>query len=598
VLHRNKTARQKDFAVAATPQPQARSIFAMRQTRKQAFNASEIIPIMVEEVIPGDVWSHTESIMARLATPIAPALDDLTLETFYFYIANRQLDVETRGARWESIITGIQQTVGGPYSDTPTTNIVPTMCPGLVNAPGSSYNWNCEFNSVADYMGIPPGIHIAPRNAIGANQAHGWSVTAFPIWGYLQIYNEFFRDQNLQQPWDWWTSAQWTELTDAPNQFNVDITRVGGGTAWDGKPLRANKRHDYFTSALPWPQKGDPVTIAVGTTAPVIPTQSTPGSNDSLLLASHANNTDIHAIFVESNDLDLQWGGSQASGARPMYWPTQTNLQVDLTGAALITINQLREGAVVQQMLETDARGGSRYVENILGHFGVRVSDMAAQRPIYLGGSRYPVTVNPIAQTAGYSTIQPGDEDSALGNLGAEMHASGFNRTFKHAITEHGYIIGVIVARATPTYQQGVRRHWIKRHERLDYAWPELAHLGEQTIDTKEIWNAQTATANTNEIWGYQERFAEMRYTPNEITGYLRSTAPQPMDWWHYAEDFATEPTLSDEFIQDKTKETLGRSLATAPNEQWSSQIIMDILHQSNVARLLPTYSTPGISRI
>ena len=250
-----------------------------------------------------------------------------------------------------------------------------------------------------------------------------------------------------------------------------------------------------------------------------------------------------------------------------------------------------------QQLLEKDARGGSRYVETLLVHFGVRSPDYRLQRPEYLGGSKIPITVNPIAQTAAYDAEPDPSAASNLGNLGAEMHASGHKRTFTYAATEHGYIIGIACVRATPTYQQGTRRHW-RRETRLDFAWPTLANLGEQAVATQEIYQpANNAPANST--WGYQERNAEYRYTPNEITGVLRSTAPQPLDWWHYAEEFGSEPALNASFITDKTQETLARSLAidTATSQQWSAQIIMDILHDSNVARLMPAYSVPGLTR-
>jgi len=222
----------------------------------------------------------------------------------------------------------------------------------------------------------------------------------------------------------------------------------------------------------------------------------------------------------------------------------------------------------------------------------VKSSDARLQRPEYLGGSRIPVNVNPVNQTASYDTTVGADE-SAVGNLGAEMNAHGRKRTFTYAAEEHGYIIGLACVRAKPTYQQGVRRHWL-RDTRLDFYWPVFATLGEQAVQTREIYQTTTNTYSNN-TWGYQERWAEYRYTPNEVTGVLRSTAAQPLDWWHYAEEFGTEPALNASFITDKTKETLARSLATYPTTQWSAQIIMDILHENTVGRLMPTYSVPGL---
>ena len=212
-------------------------------------------------------------------------------------------------------------------------------------------------------------------------------------------------------------------------------------------------------------------------------------------------------------------------------------------------------------------------------------------RPEYLGGSRIPITINPIAQTASYDTTV-GADNSPVGNLGAEMHASSSTRTFTYAATEHGYIIGVCAVRATPQYQQGTRKHW-RRSTRLDYYFPVFAMIGEQAVDTQEIYQPLN-NSPANATWGYQEAWAEYRYTPNEITGVLRSTVAQPLDWWHLSEEFATEPALNAAFITDKTQETLSRSLATE-TAQWSAQIIMDIQHDSQVARMMPTYSVPGL---
>jgi len=542
MAYRNKTANQHNFAIV----PRAdipRSKFTMRQTRKQAFNASDLIPIMCEEVLPGDTWQHRESIMARLATPIAPAVDDIDLETFYFFVPNRI--TWKYNNRWENFITG---------SDTNLT--VPTVNP--TDDLGASI---VELGGVLDHFGILPQTLTAtlPLNVL-------------PIWAYFTIYNEWFRDQNLQEEWTW--DEQWTTGDTA------DI--VQDTTPWDQMPLRANKRHDYFTSSLPWPQKGTAVSIPLGTTAPVM-VSDTVTTGNSVKVGILGSSTTARQIVSQNTGIGTIWGGSAAN---------TTDLFADLSQATAQTINALRLAFQTQRMLERDARGGSRYVEQILSHFGVRSPDYRLQRPEYLGGSKIPITVNPIAQTAAYDA-DPSASASALGNLGAEMHASGDKRTFTYAATEHGYIIGLACVRATPTYQQGTRRHW-RRNTRLDFYFPVFSHLGEQAVATQEIWQPAD-NGPTNTTWGFQERHAEYRYTPNEITGVLRSTAPQPLDWWHYSEEFSGEPALNDEFITDKTKETLARSLATAPSAQWSAQIIMDILHTNTVARLMPAYSVPGL---
>lgn len=550
-MRRNQTAQAKNFSMIARADI-PRSRFYMPQTRKQAFNASELIPIMCEEVLPGDTWQHTESIMARLATPIAPAVDDIDLETWYFAVPCRILWDD-----WEDFITGVNTEVTIP----------------LVNPIEPGVDANVVVNGVFDHFGILPGTYGS--GALRLN--------VLPIWAYFTIYNEWFRDQNLQEEWVW--SDTWT--------YSASNAITQGGNGWNQLCLRVNKRHDYFTSSLPWPQKGNPVEISFGTNAPVV-TSSTPtvtGTQEVMTWATAAGGKPgtselIQAIATTgATHLDTGTPSGQGIGLYP------DNLYVDLSAAAT-TINAIRLAFQTQKMLERDARGGSRYVENLLAHWGVRSPDYRLQRPEYLGGSKIPITVNPIAQTAAYDA-EPADAASAVGNLGAEMHASGHKRTFTYAATEHCYIIGVAAVRATPTYQQGTRRLW-RRSTRLDFPLPVFGHLGEQAVATQEIFQPANNTPS-NATWGYQERYAEMRYIPNEITGVLRSTVAQPLDWWHYSEEFPSEPALNAAFITDKTQETLARSLATAPSAQWSAQIIMDIRHDNTVARLLPTYGTPGL---
>lgn len=544
-MNRNKTATQSRFAVVpAADIPRSKQ--PIRQTRKMAFDASDLIPIMCEEVMPGDVWHHTESIAARLATPIAPIIDDMDLETFYFFVPNR-----ITNDNWEDFITGVDTTLQTPLftpSEEGTTQIV--------------------VGDLLDHFGLPPTLFT---ESVYFN--------VLPILAYFKIYNDWFRDQNLQNEWEWnpaWVFGYSTSITQEVSGLDVP---------WNQHPLRINKRPDYFTKSLPWPQKGQPVSIPLASQAPIYTTAAT---GDAARVGADATLANSRTIFAPSG------GNADTIYTAPAGGANSGNLYAKLDAATLVTINALRIGAMTQQLLERDARGGSRYTEQLMAHFKVRSPDFRLQRPEYLGGAKIPVTINPIAQTAAY-TAEPGAVESAVGNLGAEMHASSHKNTFTYAATEHGYIIGLAAVRASPTYQQGVRKHWT-RLTRLDYPWPEFANIGEQAVSTREIFQTADSTW-TNSTWGYQERYGEMRYTPNEITGVLRSTAPQPLDWWHLSEEFGTEPALNADFITDKTKETLARALATAPSEQWSAQIIFDIQHGGSLARLLPAYGVPGIDR-
>lgn len=540
-MFRNKSVDVHQFAMI----PRAdipRSTFKIETMHKTTFDAGFLIPIYVDEILPGDTFKVNMTAFARLSTPIFPVMDNLHLDSFFFFVPNRLV-----WNNWEKFM-GEQTNPGDSIS---------YVIPQVVSAAGGF-----PVNSIFDYMGLPTVGQVLAGNTI--------SVNALPLRAYNLIYNEWFRDENL-------INSLTVNTGDGPDVLaNYALRRRG-------------KRPDYFTMALPWPQKGNTaVSIPLGTTAPVKTSTNTSlvsGAQQPLFFRNAADGT----TDATTRTLGVATGTVYSTALGPGAFIANqypSNLFADLSTATAATINQLRQAFQIQKLLERDARGGTRFKEILYSHFGVISPDARLDRPEYLGGGSNPIVFNPIAQTSATGVT---GGSTPIGNLAAMATAISNRHGFTQSFTEHGHVIGLVQVRADLTYQQGLRKMW-SRSTRYDYYFPVFAHLGEQAVLNKEIY--ADGSVNDNNVFGYQERWSEYRYHPSMITGLFRSTSAGTIDNWHLAQRFTTLPTLNETFINDTPPVDRVVAVGAAAN---GKQLIFDAFIQKIATRPMPMYSVPGL---
>ena len=552
--------RVKAHNFSSAPQVfQKRSRFDRSFVRKMTFNEGKLVPFFVDEVLPGDTISLSVRDFCRLSTPIAPFMDNLYLDKFFFFVPNRLV-----WEHWQNFCFEQED------PDDSTDYVVPT-CQLLGGTAGEN-----GIGTLWDYFALPTGL----TNALHVN--------ALPFRMYYLIWNEWFRDENLQ-------NSVKIDKSDTNAVFKAD--RIDDQPSWifssgttyvNGFALAPRgKRFDYFTSALPFQQKGPGVSVGLAGSAPI-------GLSDSASIVpntvtNYFDQAGVTSLKTPQQGVNAVFDSSPAGGLRlnlqtPLSLAAQqglaNNLYANLDDSSIFTISSLRTAFQMQKFYERLARGGSRYTEVLTSFFGVVSPDSRLQRPEYLGGSSKMININPVAQTSSTNDTTPQGNLSAYGVSASKYHA------FTKSFVEHGYIIGLLEIRADLTYQQGINKMWL-RSTVYDWYWPTFAHLSEQAILNAEIY-AQ-GTEDDKGIFGYQERYAEYRYHPSEICGQFRSTYTKPLDSWHLSEKFENLPTLSDQFIQDKPPVERVVAVKNYPH------FLIDIGFKYHTTRAMPMYGIPGL---
>lgn len=542
----------------------SRSKFDRSQDIKSSWNIGELVPFYIEEVLAGDSYKIQTNKIVRLSTLITPVMDNVYLDTYYYYCPFRIL--------WKHWPELMGQNSESPW--TPTTEYsVPQITP-------PSNGW--DVGTLADYFGLVTGVD-------------NYSVTQLPFRAYCAIVNEFFRDENLQDPLNW-------------SDDDTDIAGVNTGTfvtdcVKGGKPFIAAKFHDYFTSALPEPQKGPDVPLPLGSLAPVITGSDhiTIGDKFAPLKVAYGSSSDTEVTATGNSFINA----SQISGKTAFImddnlgFASLSNMYADLANATGTSVSQLRQAFQIQKLYERDARAGTRYREILKGHFGVTAPDSRVMIPEFIGGNRIRLNVKQVVSSSETSrTVGEVTSYQPLGTTAAMSVTGDSHYDVDKSFVEPGIIIGLMVARYDHTYSQGINRFW-SRKKRFDFYWPVLQNLSEQAIKNKEIYvqgsdviNPDTGKAYDEEVFGYQEAWADYRYKPNQITGMMRSSYSASLDVWHFGDDYNSLPTLSDSWIRED-KSNVDRTLAVTSSV--SNQIIADIQVKVTATRPMPVYSIPGL---
>lgn len=547
----------------------SRTRFNRDQTILTTFDSGKLIPFYVDEVLPGDTFNVNTSAIIRMTTPKYPVMDDAFIDFYYFYCPNRIL--------WDDF-----KYFMGEVEDTP------WMPRKEYKVPKINFNTGTlkqPFEgSILDYMGVPTEAIDPKKNNVGIN--------ALPIRAYVKIWNEFFRDENVENSATLKTTSENQSYEDDGDGEPLETTLT---QAWKGgRCLPVNKFHDYFTSCLPYPQRGPAVTLPMTGNAPIRlgdangNYQNFPGTLEMIVGATSANTVPGSLVYGKYSGAPGEKKVMEFTGKEKTSGELGAGgwMYADLASITATTVNDLRKAIAVQQYYEALARGGSRYREQVQALWDVVISDKTVQVPEYLGGGRYHVNMNQIVQTSG----QQGNADTPIGETGAMSVTPVNESSFTKSFEEHGFVIGVCCVRHNHSYQQGLERFW-SRTDRLDYYVPQFANLGEQPVKKKEIM--LTGEASDEETFGYQEAWAEYRMKPNRVSGKMRSNATGTLDFWHYADNYSKVPTLSQEWMAEG-KEEIARTLIVQNEPQFFGAIRV----ANKTTRRMPLYSVPGLYKM